>query len=310
MRLRSLAATLSVLLAFLLLAGCGGGGDDEGETTAAVTTAAADNAIAVAAEDTRGAGSSKVELTATVPVAPGQDPVELTGAGEFDYEARRGRLTFDFGALLGSLGAGDGATQAEILLDGSVAYLNLPLLTELLPGGKPWIKVDLDAAAASEGFDLGQLAQAGQNDPSQFFAYLTAADGVEEVGTETVRGEETTHYRATVDLERAAAQAPPELAEQIQKAVDQIRQTAGKTTVPVDVWIGDDGLIRRVTFDYSSAETEPPVESTITMELFDFGVDVTVEPPPADQVMDASELGGLLGGGSDGDAGSGTSTAP
>jgi hypothetical protein len=36
------------------------------------------------------------------------------------------------------------------------------------------------------------------------------------------------------------------------------------------------------------------------MEFFDYGTEVTVEPPPADEVVDLAELTGLLGGGDDG----------
>lgn len=297
MRLARISA--ASLVAALALGACGGGGDGA-ETTAgqatAGETAPSASPLALAASETKGVGSSRIDITSIVPAGPGQEPVTLAGEGAFDYASQQGRMTFDFGALLGSLGAGENETRAEILYDGTVVYLRIPLFSELFPGGKPWIKIDIAATAESQGLDLSQLTDASQADPTQVFAYLETASDVEEVGREEVRGEQTTHYRATLDLEAAAEAAPSELRERMQAGADQLRSAAGTTTMPIEVWIGDDGLVRRFVLRFSLAGTEPPAESETTMEFYDFGVEVSVEPPPASEVIELSELSEMLGG--------------
>jgi len=70
--------------------------------------------------------------------------------------------------------------------------------------------------------------------------------------------------------------------------------------VPVDVWIGNDGLVRRVQIGVSGLHATTPSTSgdlggTMTMEFFDFGQPVDITVPPADQVfeVDPSMLGSL-----------------
>ena len=59
-----------------------------------------------------------------------------------------------------------------------------------------------------------------------------------------------------------------------------------------DVWVGDDGLVRRIRFSPGS-DGERIVMQT---ELFDYGVDVHVEAPPPAEVIDFSDLAhGVVG---------------
>ena len=61
----------------------------------------------------------------------------------------------------------------------------------------------------------------GQSDPPQFLAYLeTVSAGVTKVGTETMRGVDTTHYHATLDLAKAVdrADVPPSLRDELSRS--------------------------------------------------------------------------------------------
>ena len=70
--------------------------------------------------------------------------------------------------------------------------------------------------------------------------------------------------------------------------------------MPVDVWIDGDGLLRKLHMDMSVSEAGQSVAMGVEMEMFDYGADVHVEAPPADQVSDmGSMLGGLTGFGSE-----------
>jgi hypothetical protein len=301
--MRRLTFILILALASLALVACGGGSDGGGDgDEAAVSTGgdAADNILASAATNAAGAGSSKVAFTITTQVPQQEGPITLTGEGAFDYEAKAGQLTYDFGDLLGSLGQGGSEEPVEIILDGNVFYMKFALLSSLIPGGKPWIKFDLDSLASQEGIDLSQLQSVNQGDPSQTLEYLRAAGSVEEVGTEEVRGVETTHYKGVIDLQKAVELAPEETRAQVQQSIDQLKEQSGLTELPVEVWIDGHGLPARIQYSFDgsivAAGTESEDFTTIfSMELYDWGTDVTVEPPPASDVTDVSELTELAG---------------
>jgi len=100
--------------------------------------------------------------------------------------------------------------------------------------------------------------------PEKLLAMLRAASReTERIGEEDVRGESTVRYRLMVNCEEAQLAGCP------------------SDTAPVEVWIDDDGLVRRISVEDGG--------STATIEFFDFGVEVDVEPPPADQVLAIDE---------------------
>jgi hypothetical protein len=157
-----------------------------------------------------------------------------------------------------------------------------------MPGDKePWVKFDLEKMGQSLGANMGQLAQLGQNDPTQSLEYLKAAGQVRRLGNDRIRGVETTHYHAVVDLEKVASQAP----EQVAASVKQLIDMSGTTSVPIDVWIDGQGLLRRMHYSYAmSNQTAGNSKVALTMDLFDFGVAVDVHPPPAGRVTDLTKL--------------------
>jgi hypothetical protein len=116
------------------------------------------------------------------------------------------------------------------------------------------------------------------------------SDDVEEVGTETVRDTETTRYRGSIDAEAALET----LRGTVRDAAAKALQSSGATTIPFEAWIDDDGRLRRfastVELPASDATQGQAVTTTTTLELYDFGVEVSAEPPPADQVQDGAPL--------------------
>lgn len=299
--MRRLILILVPVLAALSLAACGGGSG--GDAVVSTQAGSADSILAAAASNASGAGSSRVDFTVTMQIPEQEGPVTLSGQGAFDYEARRGELTYDFGDLFAALGQTlPGADEpVEIILDGNVFYMKFGLLSNLVPGVKPWIKFDLESLAGQEGLDLSQFQSLNQGDPSQVLEYLRAAGSVEEVGTEEVRGVETTHYKGVIDLDQVAELAPADARDQLQQSIDQLKEQAGLTELPVEVWVDGDGLPARIQYSFDGsmlAGGEGEGFKTIfTMELYDWGTEVNVEPPPAGEVTDSSELTGLAGGG-------------
>lgn len=260
----------------ILLAACGG----EGDGTGVAEAESPQDAIVLAASTTREAGSARFSFTATVEGGA----AEGSFSGEGAFSGDRGRMTMDLSGLGGG-GAAFAGGKMEMVFDGLVFYLRFPPeIAQSLPGGKDWVRIDLAKLGEAGGMDFEQLMQLNQGDPTQSLAYLEAAtEDFREVGSEEVRGVEATHYRGTIDLEKVAAQAPPEASE----SYERVLELTGQREFLMDVWVDGDGLVRKLGF-----EQRLPDDSTmrLTEEIYDFGADVDVELPAADEVTDLTEL--------------------
>lgn len=258
----------------LLLAACSGSAPGE--------------VVAQASEKTQSQETSRVSFEGTIEVSGG-DPVTFTGEGTADYESQGAQMTFDMSEVFSQTGAQLPGTQdMEVIVDGSVVYMKAEFFKQLAPGIKEWLKIDYRKAAEAQGIDLSQLNQLGRNDPLLELSLLKGAGKVEEAGTEEVRGVSTTHYEMTVDLEEVSKTAPEELRPQF----DQLIEASGSKTLPVDVWIDDEGLVRRVGYEFELQNTPSgePSETTTTLELYDFGIDAGIQPPPESETTDFLEL--------------------
>jgi hypothetical protein len=274
-----------LLAAGLLLPACGGGGDS-------VSAAP----VAEAASKTTEAGSYRMEFTMTME-AEGQS-FTMRGDGVFGHSPARGRMTVDPGKLDELSGGMGGTDRLEFVFDGLVYYMRIPEgLTPLAGAGDKWLKIDLEKAGGETGgVDLGALQQANQN-PAQLMQFLRGtSDDIEELGEEQVRGIETTHYRATVDLDAAAertteiGELSDEMREQVRVEIERMKKQTGLETLPVDVWLDEDDLVRRIRMDFTFPLEGEEVGVEATVDLFDFGVDVDVAPPPAGQTVDITEF--------------------
>jgi hypothetical protein len=275
--LRRTLALFSLALAALPLA-CGG------------ESVSPQAAVAEAATKYEEAGSSRVSMTATLKDVPG-GPLTFTGEGEFDRE--RGRMTMDMSSL-GEATGGAFAGELEMIFDRLVLYMKFPAaITEQLPGGKSWVRIDLREAGKELGIDFAELMQVQQSDPTQALQYLRgASEDFEAVGEEEVRGVETTHYRGTIDLRKAIEQVPEDARDSFERAVELI----GTNRLPFEVWIDDDGMARRMKYEQPLPGADGQEASMeLTMDLYDFGAEIDVEPPPADEVIDMQELLGQGG---------------
>ena len=176
--------------------------------------------------------------------AAGQE-IPLNGEGVFDLKGKRGRLTLTTSV------PGQGDVEIEEIIDGLVLYMRSDALAKGLPSGKKWLKIDLKAAGKPEPAsiiaELQQLS-GGSSDPTQFLTYLAKAGDVQKVGTEDVNGTSTTHYHATIDLDKLAGSAG--------SAADSVRQLeklSGLKKLPTDIWIDGDQHVRRQTVAISDA---------------------------------------------------------
>jgi len=113
---------------------------------------------------------------------------------------------------------------------------------------------------------------------------------IETVGTEELRGVETTHYYAIVDLLRYEKIAPPAEREKLRSLLGEVVEQSGLGKIPVDVWVDELGLVRKLTMAFSAMQPGTTEHATMSMsfELYDYGKDVEIELPPAAEVVDAS----------------------
>lgn len=292
--LRKLA--MALLAPLLAVTACSDGGD-EAQRVEAGDIEGAIAALRAAPDSAAEAGSGRMAMTIVFEMEG--ESFELTSEGVFT--GTQMRLEMDLGALLAAQAPGADLPEGfdepmTVVADGATSYLRMPML-ETLTGNSDWLVMspeDLGLASDALGMGFGPA-----NNPAQLLETLRGiSDDLDEVGTEEVRGAETIHYQAVIDLEKAFAEIPEELRAQVEA---QLEGLAG--TLPVDVWLGTDGLVRRLSMDMTellaqaSAESGRSMEAgSLLMEFFDYGADVEVHIPDPDETTPFSEvLGGLAG---------------
>lgn len=282
--MRRLLPVLALLALALPLAACGGSSGVSADLSS----------VAQAAVKTEGAGTARIEVQFDAKGLPGlTGAAGFTAEGEVDYANGRSRMTMDLGSLGGLLGpAAEGKDLSfDVVVDGTTVYLRFPLLGDVVGKGKPWLKLDAESLAKASGQELGDLGQLNQGDPTQTLAYLKAAGDFDEVGTEDVRGVETTRYKGAIELSRAIDELPAGQRGQLEKLLEQ----GGVTEIPAEAWIDGDGYLRRMTLAFAGLAGAQDAGFDLTMEMFDFGAAVDIEPPSDDEVTDITDLakGGL-----------------
>lgn len=102
-----------------------------------------------------------------------------------------------------------------------------------------------------------------------------AGSEVTDLGTEEVRGQETTHYRIALTPRSISA-----LAELTPSQLARFELENPGGVDHLDVWVSDD-LIRRIQVVTSSVVmgSDHQLPATATIEFFDFGADIAITPP-------------------------------
>ncbi|MGA9596333.1 MAG: hypothetical protein WBV06_09260 [Acidimicrobiia bacterium] len=325
---------LSLVFALaMLVAGCGGsdGNSDSGSTTtvAAATSDAASTTAAAAETTTSSAPATTEAAETTTTASSGGDATALQAAlansaaatsgriegsmtmtdvagasgdvtmgfsGEFDNTAGNSSFTLDMSQLANAAptgetmppGMGDLFGEMEIRTIGDTSYMRFGLFS-MLGITTDWVSMPAtDAGGMASGFGAGPT---NPEDLMQAWG-ASAWSNVEDLGTETVRGVNTTHYRAVVDVAGMMDAADA----QVQTDLNSFGTLPD--TMPVEFWLGDDNVMHKMVmqFDGSGDSSNGFGSMTMTWEMYDFGADINIEAPPADQVTDGSDLAGMFGG--------------
>ncbi len=271
----------------LILSGCG---------SSAVTI----DPVAEAAIATSHSGGAQLAMSAQIELGGLSGPVRLTGTGNFNFAAHEGELISSLSGLPASaLGVlHTSSLQFTELFAKNVIYLESPLLAGRLPGGARWMKLDLGQVVQGLGLDPQSLSS-GQSNPAQDLEYLKADGGtVTRVGTETLRGAMTTHYRGTIDLAKAAEKLGSANPALLKASIEQLTAEMGTKKIPVEVWVDSRDRVRRMTLAVGETSSGEHVGVSIMLELFNFGATPAVNVPSGSEVFDVtqSSLAGLSAG--------------
>lgn len=248
-------------------------------------------------------------MTGVNPDAP-DTPVEMRMTGAYDQTISAMEMTMDLGDLLAA-GAGGGDLAGEIpagfegffeepmqfITIGTESWLSWGILSLLTGQEGAWLSLEADeVGTATESFGIGS----GATNPTDLLDALGDASAeIQELGTETVRGVETRHVLALVDVQELSADLDPAEQAQLEEQLGDLSSVA----YPLELWIGvDDGYVYRYQIELEGdalGDPEAPAGASVVMtfEFFDHGVAIDISPPPADLVVDGSALlgGGVLG---------------
>jgi hypothetical protein len=274
-----------------------------------------------AAQKSSAADSARFSLDVKAKLPGLGKELSIAADGGFDTSAKRSQMSVDLSALadlikslgssLGGKVTGDLGTsddwKLDVIQDGGVAYVHFPLLAKQLPNGKTWIKGDAKTLSSAGTGEIQQFGALAGTNPRDVFGLLKAVSGsIEAVGTDEIRGVETSHYRATIDSAKVESLLP-----EAQRGTLGSLGPSGSAKVPIDVWIDADQRIRKLAIDLaaidqgtttsSSTESGTPlpqlgadgtmeIEGSVVFEVYDYGKPLTLDLPPADQVVDAATL--------------------
>ncbi|MFF9486027.1 hypothetical protein [Streptomyces sp. NPDC014676] len=165
--------------------------------------------------------------------------------------------------------------------------------------GKGWFRADPAGwgGLTVDNDSYGVLPRQLESSPVVQSTLLTGSTDVRVVGTGTVDGTRTTHYRGTVTHGslRAARDAAPDEAvrERLAEGLDQFMGLRVPDTLTMDLWIDGDHRAKRFRWRTGTGTGGGPLDLTVT--FLDTDRPVTIEAPPAEDTAalpDEAQEGG------------------
>jgi len=303
---RRVSLSIAAVTALSGVAACSSGGSGKGDKASGkgATHVSPIAALRTAEKSTDGADSVKVKSTTTMGSVMS---MKADGAlGWADGLTGNLAITYTGGTMADTMRQlGTTSMEARYLPDAYYAKMGEKFAEQA--GGKHWIRygyADLAALGGSSGAYLKDQMQ--NTTPNQSVKLLLASGDVKKVGTEKVRGVNTTHYSGTVDVAGLARRNSNLTASQLAGLKKQLTQ-AGVSTESVDIWVNDqDLLVKKIEKGRMSAG-----EYTQTAYYRDYGVKVSATKPPTGDTEDFKQLlkkQGMTPGSSDTSSGSDSSS--
>jgi hypothetical protein len=285
----TLKAVASLGAAGLLLAGCGSSSPSAKQPPTATLTRAA--FVSSAAPGYRAVISLKENV-------PGVGAITASGTGSFRITpTHEGSMVMQL-KIPAAASSGLGTLQMQAVFVPGTVYMKLPpQLASRIPGGKPWLSINLNQLGKAAGIPgLGSLANSSSslNNPAQYVSYLRATTNgtVRDLGQATINGVGTTHYHAVIDLNKLPNVVPASSRAGVQQLVAALKKRGTNTQLPIDAWIDSSHLIRRVVITYSEPINGQRASVTTQVDFVQYGPQPAPTVPPAGQTQNLLSLTG------------------
>ncbi|MDJ0954095.1 MAG: hypothetical protein QNJ81_10490 [Acidimicrobiia bacterium] len=331
--MRRFASLVLVLALFVTACGDDGSEADAPATTAAVDSAA-ETTEAASAETTGAPATTAAPETTSAPAttaAPAGDGNALLAAIAQSEGATSGRMEGAF-VMTGAEGMPAG-TEFRIGFSGEFAengdssfIMDLSEAANMAPGGEEipaefadlfgemevrtvgdtaylrfgmfamlGVETEWVSMPASDADDTAASFGANPVNPADIMSsFGPGTNEIQDLGRETIRGVDTTHYQVIVDIEAMMAAADEEELEEL----EGIGASFPTGTMPVDFWVGDDGNVYRfaLSFDGTIDPESPFEQMEMVWEMFDYGAPISVTAPPEEDVTDGAAFAGVFTG--------------
>lgn len=298
--MRKTAIAASGFALAIALSACG----DKGGDQAGGLVDSANNAVFGNAQELVQAASTKTESSKsakfTMEMSMMGMAIKGNGEGRFEGENSAMSMTMD---MMGQ--------QMETRVVDRAVYIKTPAGVPGANAAKPWMKISADGSdpmSQQLGGSFDQMAE--QGDPTKMLDYVKQAGTITKSEQGQLDGQDTTHYWIDLDfnkmLENAPGGIPPEQAKAMQGKIG---------TIPMELWLDSEQRPAQVVMDTSAITKAAMEEATknlppeaagqmpqagagdgkVTMKYTDWGAEVNVQAPPADQVGEMPSMPGMGG---------------
>ncbi|WP_370968486.1 hypothetical protein [Amycolatopsis sp. cg9] len=218
----------------------------------------------------------------------------MEGSAAGQTMSATGAMAFDGANTKFSMTSTAAGETTEMRMVDKVMYIKLPADQQKQMGtDKAWAKISADGTdpiSQAMGSALSQSAE--QSDPSKILDQVSKAGRIISSDQTELNGEQVNHYKVELDVAKALDQFTGQIPA---AARDQVNEKLkGKDLkIPAELWLNKDNLPVQVTMDQGAmmqALGAPAGDAKFTMKYSDWGTQVDVSAPPAEQVVDLGEL--------------------
>ncbi|WP_290049667.1 LppX_LprAFG lipoprotein [Amycolatopsis solani] len=218
----------------------------------------------------------------------------MEGSAAGQTMSATGAMAFDGANTKFSMTSTAAGQTTEMRMVDQVMYIKLPADQQAQMGtDKSWAKISADGTdpiSQAMGSALSQSAE--QSDPSKILEQVSKAGRIVSSDQTELNGVQVNHYKVELDVAKALDQFTGQVPA---AARDQINEKLkGKDLkIPAELWLDKDNLPVQVTMDQGAmmqAMGAPAGDAKFTMKYSDWGTQVDVAAPPAEQVVDLGEL--------------------
>jgi hypothetical protein len=233
------------------------------------------NPVAQAAERTAAMPGARLKMEVTYTVEGSTRKIVGSGVGAVNTRTDREWAVLHVPRPTG------GSVTARAVADDRVLYLKSAELAAKLPAGKQWFGIEPFLGHSTESFESGVGA-------GRTMRALEAFDGeVEEVDHQLVRGRQTTHYKATLDMSRIAQGLQEDGDAKLAELYERLA-AAAPAPVPVEVWVDEAGRVRllRMVQQLPDKNGGPALTMDMRTEYLAFGAQPKIKLPLKRSVFD------------------------